>query len=76
MAQTGLKVRVIGQGHEVRKRYFEAFAWEPLCITTMDYVVTLQCRVTSQNDVMTSSDVTKITSVARQSCKIYDAGSA
>ena len=45
-------------------------------ILVVDYGVTLQCHVTSWNDVMTSSDVTKITSFAQKDSKIYDAGEA
>ncbi len=40
----------------------------------MDYGVTLRCHVKSQNDVMLSSDIIKITPVARKDCKIYNAG--
>ena len=42
----------------------------------MDYGITLQCPVMPRNDVMMSSDVTKITSVAQKDCKIYSAGGA
>ena len=76
IAHTSCKVKVKGQGHEVKKCYFQDFGWEFLCITTMDNGVMLRCHVTSQNDVMTSSDITKITSVAQKDCRIYDAGGA
>ena len=75
-AQTNSKIKVIGQGYEVKKCYFQAFGWELLCITTMDYDVPLLCHVTSRNDIMMSSDVTKTTSVPQQDCKIYDLGGA
>ena len=70
MAGTSLKAKVTRS----KKRHFQAFGFELLCIIIMDYGVMLRCNVMSRNDVMPSSDIINITSVAQKDCKIYDAG--